>query len=122
MRTAAFTPQQLATAWQHYINEHPTEIILLSAMRNSEPQRIDDNTYFVEVENNAQIEAINSNMTKLMQFLRNEVGNDMLALEVRLGAKGVSVMAKTDRELVEDMRRRNPQFNQMVQDFQLSLV
>lgn len=91
-------------------------------MRNSEPQRIDDNTYFVEVENNAQIEAINSNMTKLMQFLRNEVGNDMLALEVRLGAKGVSVMAKTDRELVEDMRRRNPQFNQMVQDFQLSLV
>ena len=122
VRTAAFTPQQLATAWQHYINEHPTEIILLSAMRNSEPQRIDDNTYFVEVENNAQIEAINSNMTKLMQFLRNEVGNDMLALEVRLGAKGVSVMAKTDRELVEDMRRRNPQFNQMVQDFQLSLV
>ena len=90
-------------------------------MRNSVPQKIDDNTYFVEVENNAQIEAINSNMTRLMQFLREEVGNDMLALNVKLGEKGVSAMAKTDRELVEDMRRRNPQFEQMVKDFQLTL-
>ncbi len=90
-------------------------------MRNSVPQKIDDNTYFVEVENNAQIEAINSNMTRLMQFLREEVGNDMLALNVKLGEKGVSAMAKTDRELVEDMRRRSPQFEQMVKDFQLTL-
>lgn len=121
VRTAAFTPEQLATAWQRYIDQHPTEIILCSAMRNSVPQKIDDNTYFVEVENNAQIEAINSNMTRLMQFLREEVGNDMLALNVKLGEKGVSAMAKTDRELVEDMRRRSPQFEQMVKDFQLTL-
>lgn len=121
VRTASFTPEQFAGAWQHYIDLHPSEIILLSAMRNSAPQKVDDTTYSIEVENNAQIESINSNMTKLMQFLRNEVGNDMVALDVKLGAKGVSAMAKTDRELVDDMRKRNPQFNQLVQDFQLSL-
>lgn len=122
VRTAAFTPEQLASAWQHYIDQHPTEIILLSAMRNSIPAKVDDTTYSVEVENNAQIEAINSNMQRLMQFLRNEVGNDMLAIDVKLGEKGVSMMAKTDRELVEEMRQRNPQFEQMVKDFQLSLI
>ena len=121
VRTEAFTPEQLVTAWQHYIEQHPGEKILLSAMRNSQPQKINDTTYLIEVENTAQVETINSNMLRLMQFLRNEVGNDMLALEVKQGAKEVSVMAKTEREIVEDMSKRNPQFRQLVQDFKLSL-
>ncbi len=121
VRTAAFTPEQLVSAWQHYIEQHPGEKILLSAMRNSQPQKINDTTYLIEVENTAQVETINSNMLRLMQFLRNEVGNDMLALEVKQGAKEVSVMAKTEREIVEDMSKRNPQFRQLVQDFKLTL-
>ena len=121
-RTGAFSPEQLSGAWQRYIDANPGEIILLSAMRNSHPQKINDTTYSVEVENTAQVEAINSSMTKLLQFLRNEVGNDMLALDVKLGAKDMSVMAKTDREIVADMRQRNPDFNQMISDFQLTLV
>ena len=100
---------------------NPGEIILLSAMRNSMPEKINDTTYQIEVENNAQVEAINSNMTKLLQFLRNEVGNDMVALDIKISPKGVSVMAKTDREIVADMRQRNPEFNKMVNDFQLTL-
>ena len=96
-------------------------MILLSAMRNSLPQKIDDNTYSIEVENKGQLETLSSNMTKLMQFLRDEVGNDMLALNITLSEKGVSSMAKTDREIVEDMRNRNPQFAQMIHDFKLSM-
>ena len=121
-RTSAFTPEQLSQAWKKYIEANPGEIILLSAMRNSLPQKVNDTTYSVEVENTAQVEAININMTKLLTFLRNEVGNDMLALDVKLGAKDVSVMAKTDREIIDDMRKRNPDFNSMVNDFQLSLI
>ena len=85
-RTAAFTPEQFTQAWQHYIEQNPGEIILLSAMRNSVPQRLNDTTYQVEVENT------------------------------------VSTMAKTDREIVEDMRDRNPQFAQMIKDFKLSMT
>ena len=72
------------TAWKHYIDQNPGEIILLSAMRNSLPQKIDDNTYSIEVENKGQLETLSSNMTKLMQFLRDEVGNDMLALNITI--------------------------------------
>ena len=121
VRTTPFTPEQLAVAWQHYIDKHPGEMILLSAMRNSLPQKIDDNTYSIEVENKGQLETLSSNMTKLMQFLRDEVSNDMLALNITLSEKGVSSMAKTDREIVEDMRNRNPQFAQMIHDFKLSM-
>ena len=121
VRTAPFTPEQLAVAWQHYIDLHPGEMILLSAMCNSLPQKIDDNTYSIEVENKGQLETLSSNMTKLMQFLRDEVGNDMLALNITISEKGVSTMAKTDREIVEDMRNRNPQFAQMIHDFKLSM-
>ena len=90
-------------------------------MRNSMPQKVNDTTYLIEVENTAQVEAINSSMTKLLQFLRNEVGNDMVALEIKISPKGVSTIAKTDREIVADMRQRNPEFNKMVNDFQLTL-
>ena len=121
VRTTPFTTEQLAVAWQHYIDEHPGEMILLSAMRNSLPQKIDDTTYSIEVENKGQVETISSNMTKLMQFLRDEVGNDMLALNITHSEKGISTMAKTDREIVEDMRNRNPQFAQMIHDFKLSM-
>ena len=91
-------------------------------MRNSLPTKIDDTTYQIEVENNVQVEALGSNMTKLLQFLRDEVGNDMVSLEVKLSSKEVSVMAKTDREIVEDMRNRNSQFAQMIKDFKLSMA
>ena len=91
-------------------------------MRNSVPQRLNDTTYQVEVENTVQVETISSNMTKLLQFLRDEVGNDMVALDIKLSPKGVSTMAKTDREIVEDMRDRNPQFAQMIKDFKLSMT
>ena len=121
-RTAPFTAQQLEVAWKHYIEQNPGEIILLSAMRKSTPRLINDTTYQVEVENDVQVEAIKVNMSKLLQFLRDEVGNDMLALDIKLSAKEVSAMAKTDREIVADMRDRNPKFAQMIKDFKLSMV
>lgn len=122
VRNEAFTPEQLSVAWNNYISHNPGEIILLSAMRNSLPQKVNDTTYQIEVENNAQVEAISSNMTKLMQYLRDEVKNDMLAIDIKLAEKDVSVMAKTDREIVDDMRKRNPQFEQLIQDFKLSMA
>ena len=91
-------------------------------MRKSTPRLINDTTYQVEVENDVQVEAIKVNMSKLLQFLRDEVGNDMLALDIKLSAKEVSAMAKTDREIVADMRDRNPKFAQMIKDFKLSMV
>ena len=120
--TTQFTAEQLIEAWKHYMEQNPGEIILLSAMRNSLPQKVNDTTYLIEVENTAQVEAINSSMTKLLQFLRNEVGNDMVALEIKISPKGVSAMAKTDREIVADMRQRNPEFNKMIDDFKLSMT
>ncbi len=122
VRDAAFTDEQLVTAWKHFIEANPKEIILLSAMRNSLPSKINDNTYQIEVENNVQVEALSSNMTKLLEFLRNEVGNDMVSLDVKMSAKEVAPMAKTDREIVEDMRDRNPEFAQMLRDFKLSMA
>ena len=122
VRNEAFSPEQLSVAWNNYISQNPGEIILLSAMRNSLPQKVNDTTYQIEVENNAQVEAISSNMTKLMQYLRDEVKNDMLAIDIKLAEKDVSVMAKTDREIVDDMRKRNPQFEQLIQDFKLSMA
>ncbi len=119
--TAQFTAEQLVDAWKRYMEQNPGEIILLSAMRHSMPQKVNETTYLIEVENTAQVEAINSNMTKLLQFLRNEVGNDMVALEIKISPKGVSAMAKTDREIVADMRQRNPEFNKMIDDFKLQL-
>ncbi len=119
--TTQFTAEQFVGAWKRYIEQNPGEIILLSAMRNSLPQKVNDTTYLIEVENTAQVEAINSSMTKLLGFLRQEVGNDMVALEIKISPKGVSAMAKTDREIIADMRQRNQEFNKLIDDFKLTL-
>ena len=60
-------------------------------------------------------------MTKLLGFLRQEVGNDMVALEIKISPKGVSAMAKTDREIIADMRQRNQEFSKLIDDFKLTL-
>lgn len=119
--TTQFTAEQFVEAWKRYMEQNPGEIILLSAMRNSLPQKVNDTTYLIEVENTAQVEAINSSMTKLLGFLRQEVGNDMVALEIKISPKGVSAMAKTDREIIADMRQRNQEFNKLIDDFKLTL-
>lgn len=120
-REAPFTPDDLHRAWKKYIEAHPREQLLLSCLRNGLPERIDDVTYRVMVESPAQVQVMETNMASLLAFLRDEVNNDMLALEVKINEGAVKPTAMTDREIVEDLMKRAPEFATMVKDLDLTL-
>ena len=120
-RRTAFTADDLNRAWQKYIDTHPREQLLLSCLRNSLPERLDDVTYRAKVESQAQVQVMETHMTSLLAFLRNEVDNDMLSLVVKINEGAPKPVAMTDREIVEDLMRRNPEFASMVKDLDLTL-
>lgn len=69
-------------------------------MRNSCPIHVKDTTYRVEVENNAQVESLNSNMAKLLGFLRNEVENDSLSIQVVCAPKAIESVPYTPKKRI----------------------
>lgn len=121
-RSAPFTAQQLLEAWNDYMKQHPEEKVIINTMRNSLPQRVTDDQYLIEVDNDAQVEFMENSMRNLLKFLRNAVNNDMLAIDVKLRKGGPRPTVMTDREIVENLRKSNPDFNQFIKDFELSMA
>ena len=117
-----FTEQQLHAAWKKYIDSHPHEQVVITAMRQSLPQRIDDTTYKMLVGTAAEETVVKGVISPLLAFLRHEVANDMLALEVELKPTEISRHVMTEREVIDDLKQRNPQVLQLIKDFDLFLA
>ena len=120
-QTENFTQQQLHDAWQKYIDSHPHEHIVVTAMRNAFPQRQDDTTYIIKVDNRAQVQVVEGVMPRLITFLRDEVKNDMLAINVKEEQGALRGHVMSEREIVEDLKKRNPNFTRLLKDFNLTL-
>lgn len=120
-KNADFTSEQLLKAWGSYIEQHPDEVLIDNTMRMAKPKQIDGTQYQIEVPNVGQVKFMESSMPRILAFLRAELGNDMLAISVKEGEAAPKQHIPTDRELVEDLRKRHPEFEQVIQDFGLSL-
>ncbi len=121
-RLNSFTSEQLLTAWQHYIEQHPHEKVIISTMRVALPQKVNDTLYEIFVENKGQVEFFNAHSAEILTFLRNEVKNDMLAINVNIREGGPAPKIWTPREIVEEMRQRTPAVETLIQDFGLGLA
>ena len=122
VRTGAYTLEALHAAWKRFIDEHPSEQLLLTAMRHALPRQVGQDSFAVDVDSQAQVEVMKSRMTQLLAFLRDAVGNDMVALDVKLKEGGMQRQVWTDREVAQDMMKNNPDFAQLVKDFDLTLA
>lgn len=118
---ASFTADQMKDAWMRYIEKFPDRVVLVNAMRNSMPIRIDDESYAFEVDNEGQVDIIGSNMSHLLSFLRAELDNEMVTVKVSLRKSGPRPKVWTDREVIENLKKTNPDFVKMIGDFGLTL-
>lgn len=118
----SFTDEQLLTAWHNYIEQHPHEKVIISTMRVALPQKVNDTLYEIFVENKGQVEFFNAHSAEILTFLRNEVKNDMLAINVNIREGGPAPKIWTPREIVEEMRQRTPMVETLIQDFGLGLA
>ena len=121
-RQEPFTREQLLKAWQDYIDTHQQEKVVINTMRTSLPRQVNDVTYSITVENSGQVEFMKNSLMNIMTFLRDAVRNDRLSIEVKQGEKGPAPHIWTDREIINDIKSRNPEFENIIKDFKLGLV
>jgi len=66
---------------------------------------------------------VENNKQSLLQFLRDSVNNDMLALNVKVGAVRESAhRLLTPREVVDEIKEHSPGFTKFIDDFKLGLA
>lgn len=119
---SAFTPEQMLSAWNQYIESHPSEKVIVNTMRAALPSRVNDTLYEIYVENVGQVEFIKTRQTEIVEFLRQRLDNDMVAIDVKVKESGPEPKFWSPREIIEDMVQRNPDVRNLIQEFGLSLT
>ena len=100
--------EMFAQAWVRYMAQHPHEQILTSAMRKATPKKIDDITFSVTVDHPALQQAFESAQANLIPFLREELGNDFLALRVELDTTVDQSRMLPPKEFLQKIVSENP--------------
>lgn len=118
----AFTEKQLNDAWELFITTHPNEKVIINTMRVATPKKVEDTLYEIYVESQGQVEFFNTHRGEIVSFLRKEVGNDMLAIDVKVRQGGDDPQIWSPREVIEDMTRRNPAVTTFINTFHLGLA
>lgn len=122
LRTKAFTEEEFREAWCEFVRSHPDEIILINAMKASFPVKVDGETYEFVVDNQAQVDKVESKRPELMTFLRGQVSNDNLQLRVKVREAGTQEKLWTQKELLLEMVERNPKAKRFIDHFHLGFA
>lgn len=113
-RTNTFTQASFEEAWGDYINLHPEQRILVSAMRTSLPENQGDNNYYVKVAHPAQKQAFENDMANLLGFLRDKLKNDYITIKVDVDAVTEDKKMMTSRELLKKTIQDNPELGKFL--------
>ena len=125
LRTQAFTADQLQTAWQAYIDQHPQERALCTTMSYALPKAEGDNAehYVITVASPTEQKNVEEHKEALLQFLSDAVKNDRLVLDVKVSEVPMDTpKILSPREVVEQIKQHNPNFTQFLKDFDLGLA
>lgn len=120
-RDAAYTPEQLNSAWQSYIKAHPTSHILINTMRASFPSPMEGHTYRVMVENEKQREEMISAMPSILSTLHDATSNDHIMITVEINQGEASPNTWNERQVLNHMVENNPGLRDFIDDMQLTI-
>jgi len=122
VRQKQFTTEQLHSAWNGYIVEHPGDHVVVNTMRMAMPRQVSGTAYEIEVQNPGQVEFVEAAMPEILSHLRNTLGNDAITIGVKLNESAPTPRSWTPREIVEDIKEHNQAFNKFLEDYQLGLA
>ncbi|MBR5725921.1 MAG: DNA polymerase III subunit gamma/tau [Muribaculaceae bacterium] len=123
-RTQPFTGEQLLSAWNQYIEEHPQERALVTTMSYAQPQQADSEEHYVMIVGSpTEQKHVDEHKEALVRFLCDAVKNDRLTLDVKVSETPIDTpKILSPREVVEEIKQHNPGFNQFLKDFNLGLA
>ena len=120
-RNERFSAEALSTAWETYIQTHPTAHILINTMRASMPRLTDPTTFVVAVQNQKQLELMESNRPALLEYLRDKLSNDFIKFSVIINQGDLPRYTLNDAELLKKMSAEYPALRSLIDDFKLRL-
>ena len=123
-RTQPFTAEQFSAAWNSYIDDHPQERALVTTMSYAQPQPGDNEEHYVmTVGSTTEQKNVEEHREALMRYLGETLNNDRIALDVRVSEVPLDTpKILSPREVVDQIKERNPGFNQFLKDFDLGLA
>lgn len=108
-RNSAFTPEQFQKAWDDYASAHPEQRILVAAMRASFPVRVSDTGYKVAVNHPAQKQAFETSLNELLDFLKQQLNNDFVTLNVEISEEKQEEKQMNPKEFLKLTIDENPE-------------
>lgn len=113
-------PAQLAQAWNAYAEAHPKDVIVANAMRRAVPTLIEGTKYKIKLANEGEAGFMQNKLTDILSHLRNALQNNAITIEIELDKTIKTPKIMTEREIVNDILSRRPEFKDFINDFQLS--
>ena len=123
-RTQPFSAEQLQTAWQGYIDNHPQERALCTTMSYALPQQAGDAEHYVmTVGSPTEQKNVEEHKEALMGYLCDAIKNDRFTLDIKVSEVPIDTpKILSPREVVEQIKEHNPNFTQFLKDFDLGLA
>lgn len=109
-------------AWDTYISQNSDKHILISAMRKSQPEQKDAETFRLVVDHPALRQAFDTAMPELLEFLRKTLRNDYIAIDVEIDNSKEVVKQLPPAELLKEIASKNPVLTEFLSDFDGELV
>ncbi len=129
-RQTPFSDAAFMQAWQAFIDNHPSDHVLIAAMR-AKPIAIDSNnptpteehssrTYEVIVDNNVQVDEFNKRMDEIMASISAFLSNDYINLKVRVNDGPASPYTWNESQVLESMKTTHPNFAEFMEILSLT--
>lgn len=116
------TEQSLAMAWQEFMDAHPDQHILISAMRTGLPVATGEDAFTCTVGHPAQAQAFDTAMPKLMQFLRERLRNDKIIIKVITDTSCEPDRTLPPKEFLKKAVETNPQLGHLLDTLDAELI
>ena len=104
---------------------NPKAHLLVNTMRAHMPAPANNpsmpEAYVVTVVNPGQVELLNQEKPRLLQSLRDAVGNDFLDFRIDVDENAAAPTAWSDRYVLNHMVERSPYLAQFITDFKFTL-
>jgi len=113
----------LNKAWKEYadIIRAERKFSFHSTLNNRVPAIVDDNTIGITLENEVQMEDLQTEKAALMGFIREKLNNPAIKLVAKIEEQEASVGLQTPREQFKHMVKKNPTLGEMTKRFDLDL-
>ncbi|MDE6527877.1 MAG: hypothetical protein K2L78_02375, partial [Muribaculaceae bacterium] len=125
LRRTPFSHDQLLAAWERYMAANPRAHLLVNTMRAHIPQPGGDASvpeiFVVTVVNPGQVELLNQEKPRLLQSVRDALGNDYFDFRIDVDENAAAPTAWSDRDVLNHMVERSPYLAQFITDFKFTL-